>query len=150
MKMRFALRAVSSTDGMTADWCHLPRFLAKVSNDIINQVKGINRVTYDIVQNHRLLLNGNNWNDFYRLLLVVTLYYDKFFFLITFVFVVHLFSSQTIELEKINGKIFIHLVEKGNTLYQLKKIYGVNQKDILDANPNLHSINYRTTPINPC
>lgn len=44
-----ALRAVSSTDGMTADWCHLPyEFLAKVSNDIINQVKGINRVVYDI------------------------------------------------------------------------------------------------------
>jgi GMP synthase (glutamine-hydrolysing) len=44
-----ALRAVSSTDGMTADWCHLPYdFLAKVSNKIINQVKGINRVTYDI------------------------------------------------------------------------------------------------------
>jgi GMP synthase (glutamine-hydrolysing) len=44
-----ALRAVSSTDGMTADWCHLPyEFLAKVSNDIINKVKGINRVTYDI------------------------------------------------------------------------------------------------------
>jgi len=44
-----ALRAVTSTDGMTADWCHLPyTFLAKVSNRIINQVKGINRVTYDI------------------------------------------------------------------------------------------------------
>lgn len=44
-----ALRAVSSTDGMTADWCHLPyEFLAKVSNEIINNVKGINRVTYDI------------------------------------------------------------------------------------------------------
>ncbi|MEX1001593.1 MAG: glutamine-hydrolyzing GMP synthase [Crocinitomicaceae bacterium] len=44
-----ALRAVTSTDGMTADWCHLPYdFLAKVSNMIINQVKGINRVTYDI------------------------------------------------------------------------------------------------------
>lgn len=44
-----ALRAVSSTDGMTADWCHLPYdFLAKVSNQIINGVKGINRVTYDI------------------------------------------------------------------------------------------------------
>jgi GMP synthase (glutamine-hydrolysing) len=44
-----ALRAVSSTDGMTADWSHLPyEFLAKVSNDIINKVKGINRVTYDI------------------------------------------------------------------------------------------------------
>ena len=44
-----ALRAVTSTDGMTADWCHLPYdFLAKVSNDIINKVKGINRVVYDI------------------------------------------------------------------------------------------------------
>lgn len=44
-----ALRAVTSTDGMTADWCHLPYdFLARVSNKIINQVKGINRVVYDI------------------------------------------------------------------------------------------------------
>lgn len=44
-----ALRAVTSTDGMTADWCHLPyEFLAKISNQIINRVKGINRVTYDI------------------------------------------------------------------------------------------------------
>lgn len=44
-----ALRAVSSTDGMTADWCHLPYdFLSKVSNEIINKVKGINRVVYDI------------------------------------------------------------------------------------------------------
>ncbi|MDR1681271.1 MAG: glutamine-hydrolyzing GMP synthase [Prevotellaceae bacterium] len=44
-----ALRAVSSTDGMTADWVHLPcDFLAAVSNDIINRVKGINRVVYDI------------------------------------------------------------------------------------------------------
>ena len=44
-----ALRAVYSTDGMTADWCHLPYdFLALMSNKIINQVKGINRVTYDI------------------------------------------------------------------------------------------------------
>ncbi len=44
-----ALRAVASTDGMTADWCHLPyEFLAKVSSDIINKVKGVNRVVYDI------------------------------------------------------------------------------------------------------
>lgn len=44
-----ALRAVTSTDGMTADWCHLPyEFLARISNEIINKVKGINRVTYDI------------------------------------------------------------------------------------------------------
>lgn len=44
-----ALRAVGSTDGMTADWSHLPYdFLAKISNDIINKVKGINRVVYDI------------------------------------------------------------------------------------------------------
>ena len=44
-----ALRAVESTDGMTADWVHLPyEFLAEISNKIINGVKGINRVTYDI------------------------------------------------------------------------------------------------------
>ena len=44
-----ALRAVESVDGMTADWCHLPYdFLARVSNDIINRVKGVNRVVYDI------------------------------------------------------------------------------------------------------
>ncbi|MCH1534878.1 MAG: glutamine-hydrolyzing GMP synthase [Schleiferiaceae bacterium] len=44
-----ALRAVESTDGMTADWVHLPYdFLAKVSNQIINKVKGVNRVVYDI------------------------------------------------------------------------------------------------------
>lgn len=44
-----ALRAVTSTDGMTADWVHLPyEFLAKVSNDIINKVRGVNRVVYDI------------------------------------------------------------------------------------------------------
>ncbi len=44
-----ALRAVTSVDGMTADWAHLPyEFLAQVSSDIINQVKGINRVVYDI------------------------------------------------------------------------------------------------------
>ena len=44
-----ALRAVTSTDAMTADWAHLPyEFMGKVSNDIINKVKGVNRVTYDI------------------------------------------------------------------------------------------------------
>ena len=44
-----ALRAVTSTDGMTADWYPLPYdFLAKMSNDIINKVKGINRVVYDV------------------------------------------------------------------------------------------------------
>ena len=44
-----ALRAVTSTDGMTADWVHLPyEFLAKVSNEIINKVNGVNRVVYDI------------------------------------------------------------------------------------------------------
>lgn len=44
-----ALRAVTSVDGMTADWSRLPyEFLAKVSNTIINQVKGVNRVVYDI------------------------------------------------------------------------------------------------------
>lgn len=44
-----ALRAVTSVDGMTADWAHLPYdFLAYISNDIINNVRGINRVVYDI------------------------------------------------------------------------------------------------------
>jgi GMP synthase (glutamine-hydrolysing) len=43
------LRAVGSTDGMTADWSHLPyEFLGAISNEIINRVKGINRVVYDI------------------------------------------------------------------------------------------------------
>jgi GMP synthase (glutamine-hydrolysing) len=44
-----ALRAVSSTDGMTADWSRLPHdLLAEISTEIINRVKGINRVVYDI------------------------------------------------------------------------------------------------------
>jgi GMP synthase (glutamine-hydrolysing) len=44
-----ALRAVTSVDGMTADWAHIPYgVLAAISNDIINNVKGINRVVYDI------------------------------------------------------------------------------------------------------
>ena len=44
-----ALRAVTSLDGMTAEWSHLPYdFLGKVSSEIINNVKGINRVVYDI------------------------------------------------------------------------------------------------------
>ena len=47
-----ALRAVTSTDAMTADWAHLPYdFLAKVSNEIINKVRGVNRVCYDISSN---------------------------------------------------------------------------------------------------
>jgi GMP synthase (glutamine-hydrolysing) len=44
-----ALRAVTSTDGMTADWVHIPyEILADISNAIINNVRGINRVVYDI------------------------------------------------------------------------------------------------------
>ena len=44
-----ALRAVTSTDAMTADWAQLPYdFLARVSNDIINHVRGVNRVCYDV------------------------------------------------------------------------------------------------------
>jgi len=44
-----ALRAVTSVDGMTADWCHLPYdFLSHVSNEIINKIKAVNRVVYDI------------------------------------------------------------------------------------------------------
>jgi GMP synthase (glutamine-hydrolysing) len=44
-----ALRAVTSVDGMTADWFHMPHeALAKISNRIINEVKGVNRVVYDV------------------------------------------------------------------------------------------------------
>ncbi len=44
-----ALRAVTSTDGMTADWAEMPHsLLGKISNRLINEVKGINRVVYDI------------------------------------------------------------------------------------------------------
>jgi GMP synthase (glutamine-hydrolysing) len=44
-----ALRAVTSTDGMTADWARIPHdVLASISNRIINEVRGINRVVYDI------------------------------------------------------------------------------------------------------
>jgi GMP synthase (glutamine-hydrolysing) len=57
-----ALRAVESTDGMTADWVHLPYdFLMKVSNDIINKVKGVNRVVMTLAQNHQQQLNGNKF-----------------------------------------------------------------------------------------
>ena len=44
-----ALRAVTSTDGMTADWFHFPHeVLGRISNRIINEVRGINRVVYDV------------------------------------------------------------------------------------------------------
>jgi GMP synthase (glutamine-hydrolysing) len=44
-----ALRAVTSVDGMTADWFHMPHeVLGRISNRIINEVKGVNRVVYDI------------------------------------------------------------------------------------------------------
>jgi GMP synthase (glutamine-hydrolysing) len=47
-----AIRAVTSTDGMTADWAHLPYdLLGKLSNRIINEVHGVNRVVYDISSN---------------------------------------------------------------------------------------------------
>jgi GMP synthase (glutamine-hydrolysing) len=44
-----AIRAVTSTDGMTADWYHMPdEVLSKIANKIVNSVRGINRVVYDI------------------------------------------------------------------------------------------------------
>jgi GMP synthase (glutamine-hydrolysing) len=44
-----AIRAVTSSDGMTADWAHLPyELLGRMSNRVINEVRGINRVVYDI------------------------------------------------------------------------------------------------------
>jgi GMP synthase (glutamine-hydrolysing) len=44
-----ALRAVTSTDGMTADWAELPLpFLGRVANRIVNEVRGVNRVVYDL------------------------------------------------------------------------------------------------------
>ena len=56
------LRAVTSTDGMTADWAHLPyEFLATVSSEIINKVKGVNRVVYDISSKPPQQSNGNNF-----------------------------------------------------------------------------------------
>ena len=55
-----ALRAVESTDGMTADWCHLPyEFLAKVSNRIINNVRGLTALFMTSAQNHQPRLSGN-------------------------------------------------------------------------------------------
>ena len=52
------LRAVTSEDGMTADYFNFPKnFLDNISNKIINNVKGINRVVYDITQNHQVQLN---------------------------------------------------------------------------------------------
>ena len=55
-----ALRAVTSTDAMTADWSHLPYdFLARVSNEIINKVRGVNRVCYDISSKPPRQLSGN-------------------------------------------------------------------------------------------
>lgn len=55
-----ALRAVTSTDAMTADWAHLPYdFMAKVSNEIINKVKGVNRVCYDISQSRLRQSSGS-------------------------------------------------------------------------------------------
>lgn len=56
-----ALRAVESTDGMTADWCHLPyEFLARVSNRIINNVRGSTVLFMTSVQNHLQQSSGNN------------------------------------------------------------------------------------------
>ena len=71
------LRAVSSTDGMTADWVHLPNeFLAEASNKIINKVRGINRVVYDISSKPSQQLNGNR---IIKKLLIISLVFFYFF-----------------------------------------------------------------------
>ena len=55
-----AVRAVTSVDGMTADWAQIPyEVLGRISNRIINEVKGVNRVVYDISSKPQALLNGN-------------------------------------------------------------------------------------------
>ena len=57
-----ALRAVTSVDAMTADWARIPyEVLAKISNMIINEVKGINRVVYDILASRQGLLSGSSF-----------------------------------------------------------------------------------------
>ena len=88
-----ALRAVTSTDAMTADWAHLPYdFMAKVSNEIINKVKGVNRVCYDISSKPPSTIGGNKQNKkspskratFLFLFLVlqeITYFHEKFFFI---------------------------------------------------------------------
>ena len=56
-----ALRAVTSTDAMSADWAHLPyEFLAKVSNEIINKVRGVNRVSTTSPPSHPAPSNGSS------------------------------------------------------------------------------------------
>ena len=56
-----AVRCVTSFDGMTADWAKLPNeLLEAISNRIINEVKGVNRVVYDISSKPRPRLSGNN------------------------------------------------------------------------------------------
>lgn len=57
------LRIVTSEDGMTADWVRLPyEILDKISKRIVNEVKGVNRIVYDITQNHQAQLSGNNFS----------------------------------------------------------------------------------------
>ena len=56
-----AIRAVETADYMTADWVRIPyEVLARISNRIINEVRGVNRVVYDISTKPRRLLSGNN------------------------------------------------------------------------------------------
>jgi len=60
-----ALRAVTSSDGMTSDWSRIPyEVLDKVSRRIVNEVKGVNKIVYDITSKPPKLSSGNNIKTF--------------------------------------------------------------------------------------
>ena len=112
------LGAVESTDGMTADWVNLPyEFLQKVSNTIINRVKGVNRVVYDISSK----ATGN-----YRMGMKTILR------TLVFTFVVLLVSCKAIA-----QRYTTHKVKEGETLQSIAKQYRVTPYTIIQLNKEL-------------